>query len=156
MKLSEHFTLAELTRSDTAARYGIDNAPSAQVIDALSALCATMLEPIRANFKRSVRVTSGYRSPELNKRIGGNPVGSHPLGEAADFEIDGIDNLTAAEWIANSALPFDQLILEFYIKGDPRSGWIHVSHKANKPNRRSVLTAYRAGGKTVYQKGLPK
>lgn len=156
MRLSENFTLAELTRSDTAVRLGINNRPSQAVIENLASLCTHILEPVRKQFGRIVRVTSGYRSPELNLAVGGNPKGSHPDGEAADFEVDDTSNLAVARWIAASQLPFDQVILEFHIEGDPSSGWVHCSHRRSRPNRREVITALRkANGGTEYRSGLP-
>lgn len=153
MNLSPHFTLRELSRSETALRRGIDNTPSQGVIENLRALCVAVLEPLREHFS-VVRISSGYRSPELNRLAGGSVSSQHVRGEAADLEIDGVDNLTAARWIAASLLPFDQLILEFYVPGDPTSGWIHLSHKATG-NRRQVLTASRSGGAVHYSPGLP-
>jgi zinc D-Ala-D-Ala carboxypeptidase len=154
MKISEHFTLRELTRSDTAARLGIDNTPDAAAIAALRALCENVLEPLRGSIGRPIAITSGYRSPALNKVIGGSPRSQHCNGEAVDLEVPGEDNLTIAHWLAEWALPFDQLILEMYTLGDPASGWVHVSHRAGE-NRGQVLTATKDGGRVVYMPGLP-
>lgn len=159
MKLSEHFTEEEMTRSDVATRLSLDNTPPPQVRFHLEALCRTILEAVRAHFDRRVRVSSGYRSPAVNAQVGGNPHSAHCHGEAADFEVDGVSNLAVAKWIAGSDLPFDQVILEFHRAGDPHSGWVHVSYRSTVsrgPNRREVWVASRdASGKLVYTSGLP-
>jgi hypothetical protein len=158
-KLSAHFDTREFTRSQTAARLGIDNSMPPDVEARARVTCEKLMEPIRVLAgNKSVMVTSGYRSPALNKQVGGNEKGQHPRGEAVDFEVPGVDNLEMARRIAASDLPFDQLILEAYTHGDPSSGWIHVSHRQDgKPQRREVLTAYvKAGGGMRYEAGLPK
>lgn len=144
MKLSEHFTLAEMTKSQTATRMGIDNTPGDGEITALSFLCNTVLEGVRKNFGIPFSPTSGYRSPELNKAIGGSPKSQHCLGQAADIEVPGVSNLDLATYISNN-LKFDQLILEYY-DGTPTSGWVHVSlvgdyqYTFSEENRLQVMT----------------
>ena len=71
MKLTEHFSLEEMIKSQTGARKGIDNTPPPEVIESLKALCENVLEKIRIHFGRPVTVNSGYRGPKLNKAIGG-------------------------------------------------------------------------------------
>lgn len=153
MKLSEHFRLSEFTESQTATRNDIDNTPSDKEIKALKALCENVLEKIRANFG-VVRVSSGFRSKQLNKAIGGSATSQHTKGEAADIEVPSISNQVLAEWISENC-SFDQLILEFHDphKG-PASGWVHVSWVAADKNRKQVLKASRVNGKTVYTTGL--
>lgn len=156
MKLSPHFTLAELCRSQTAAREGIDNTPPPEVVARLRVLCERVLEPVRALVGAPVFVSSGYRSPALNRRVSGTENGQHPKGEAVDFEVPGVDNLALAHKIVASDIDFDQLILEFYVDGQPSSGWLHVSYREGR-NRGDVLTAYAEGkGRTRYAKGLPQ
>lgn len=145
MQLSPNFTLAELTRSDTATRLGIDNTPPAAVISALRHLCERVLEPTRRQFGRPVRVNSGYRSPRANSAVGGSDTSQHVFGEAADLEIPGIANGDIAIWIRDN-LVFDQLILEAYTPGQPSSGWVHVSLTTRRVPRKSVLTATPRGG----------
>ena len=155
MILSPHFRLSELTRSQTAARRGIDNTPPADVVANLRRLCVNVLEPLRALVGRPIFVSSGYRSPELNELVGGNRRGSHPRGEAADLECPGIDNFRLAQIIRDNDLPYDQLILELYVSGVPSSGWVHVSHKETG-NRGECLTAFAEGGGAIrYARGLP-
>ena len=88
MRLSPHFTLTEATKSQTASRLGIDNTPSAEEIERMTALCEKVLEPIRLSFGKPVIVQSFYRSPRLNAEIGSKPNSSHVRGEAADIGLD--------------------------------------------------------------------
>ena len=127
MRLSENFSLWELTKSQVAKRKEIDNTPGEKEIKNLRALCQKVLQPVRKNYHVPITPSSGYRSPELNKAIGSSPRSQHTKGEAGDFEVPWIDNRLVARWIRDN-LVFDQLILEFYEEGDPNSGWIHVSY----------------------------
>ena len=148
MNLSRNFSLQELIKSDTAIRKGIDNNPNADQIEKLKALCENILQPVRDHFGR-VKVTSGYRSPELCSAIGSSVNSQHAKAEAADFECIGVDNAELADWI-NQNLPYDQLICEFYTPGEPNSGWIHCSYIPDQP-RASYLWAYKFEGKTKYK-----
>ena len=152
MKLSENFSLNELTKSQTATRKGIDNEPTREQVGNLKALSINILQKIRDHYNKPVRVTSGYRSPELCVAIGSSEKSQHAKGEAADFEITGIDNFDLAIWISKY-LEFDQLISEFYTNQHPDSGWVHCSYKS-EGNRKQCLTAYKENGKTRYGKGL--
>lgn len=152
MKLTQNFSLSELTRSQTATRRGIENQPNDEQLANLVALCECVLQPIRDHFGKSVRISSGLRVPELNAAIGGSTTSDHTRGMAADIEVPPVDNLELARWIEGSGLAFRQLILEYY-DGTPDSGWIHVSYDP-ADNKRQVLTATKQGGKTVYLNGL--
>ena len=152
MKLTQNFSLSELTRSQTATRKGIVNQPDDEQLANLVALCENVLQPIRDHFGTSVRISSGLRVPELNAAIGGSTTSDHCRGMAADIEVPSVDNLELARWIENSGFAFRQLILEYY-DGTPDSGWIHVSYNP-ADNKRQVLTATKQGGKTVYLPGL--
>ena len=154
MNLSTHFTLAEMTRSEAAARKGVANTPPPEAMAALKALCEMILEPLRAEMGRPMRVNSAYRGPEANAAVGGSKSSQHMSGEAADIEFDGFDNWLLAKKIVDLRLPFDQIILEFYKPGEPNSGWIHVSHKRGGPQRGQLLRAVSEGGKTKYLPGL--
>ena len=154
MKLSPHFTLEEMIKSQAGDRAGIDNMPSPACREALRALCVNVLEPIRERFGPVV-VTSGYRGPELNRIVGSSSSSQHPKGEAGDIEVPGTSNRDLALWI-EMHLDFDQLILECYKPGVPNSGWVHVSYRAHKPNRKQVLTATVVNGKMVYTPGIAK
>ena len=152
MKLTQNFSLSELTRSQTATRKGIENQPNDEQLANLVALCECVLQPIRDHFGKSVRISSGLRVPELNAAIGGSTTSDHCRGMAADIEVPPVDNLELARWIEGSGLAFRQLILEYY-DGTPDSGWIHVSYDP-ADNKRQVLTATKQGGKTAYLNGL--
>jgi hypothetical protein len=153
MQLSEHFNLREFTRSETAMRKGIDNTPGPVHAKNLQKVCEKILEPVRNNFGRPVRVNSGYRGPALNKAVGGSSKSQHCNGEAVDFEIDGLPNPELAKWVSDNC-EFDQIILEFYNpKEGPNSGWVHASYCEGN-NRRQILTAVQENGKTVYKPGF--
>lgn len=152
MRLSENFTMAEFTKSQTAERKGIDNTPEGEHLDAAKALFENVVQPVREFFGPTV-INSGYRSPELNEAVGGSSKSQHCKGQAADIEVPGTPNADIAEWIVEN-LDFDQVILEFYTPGIPDSGWVHVSYKADGENRKSILTAMKEDGKTVYKPGI--
>ena len=151
-RLSRSFALSEFTASQTATRREIDNLPGPREIAALGLLCDRVLQPVRDYFARPVTISSGYRSPKLNRAIGGSSSSQHCLGEAADFEIPGISNFEVARWIEQH-LQYDQLILEFYTPGEPNSGWVHVSYRLGRL-RNQELTAARGRFGTKYLKGL--
>lgn len=151
MKISEHFSLQELTKSQTGERMGIDNLPSNAQLESLTLLCEKVLEPIRARFG-PVTINSGYRGPKLNKAVGGAATSQHCNGEAADIEIVGVANGDLANWIETN-LDYDQLILECYKHGIPDSGWVHVSYRP-AGNRKQELTACVVGGKMTYTPGI--
>ena len=150
MKLTENFSLNELTKSQTAERKGIDNTPSAEHQENLKSLCEMILQPIRDHFEQVVSVSSGYRSPELCVAIGSSTKSQHASGCAADFEIFGISNKELADYIDQN-LDYDQLILEYW-KGEdePNSGWVHCSY-TNGSNRKQYLRAYKENGSTKYE-----
>lgn len=148
-RLSPHFTLAELTVSQTADRAGLRNIPSGTALDNLARL-ALFLEQVRELlFNAPILVSSGYRSPEVNRRVGGAPRSAHTLGLAADFIAPKFGRPKAiCEAIRDSALPFDQLIHE--------GTWVHLAvAPAGQAPRRSVLTAvFRRGQPTQYLPGI--
>jgi zinc D-Ala-D-Ala carboxypeptidase len=152
MKLTANFTLSEMTKSETALRYGMANEPSEKEIDNLRLLCEEVLQPIRNFYGMGVKVNSGYRHPLVNAKVGGSATSDHCKGFAADIEIPGIANADLAEWIVAN-LQFTQIILEFYTPGVPDSGWVHVSYVPENL-KKQVLTATKQNGKTVYLPGL--
>lgn len=143
MKLGKYFTLEEMTRSQTASRHGIDNSPDDDQEAALRALVARVLDPLRERLGRPVNVSSGFRSPEVNRRVGGSSTSQHRFGEAADITVPGMSVSAVVREIVGAGLPFDQLIDEF-------GAWVHVSHGPR--HRREVLRARRdpSTGRTVY------
>lgn len=154
-QLSPHFTLEQLTRSDTAIRLGIDNTPSPSEQNNLVLLCSNVLEPVYQeyivvrNYPRVI-INSGFRSMGLNMAI--NPmtttltkVSKHCYGQAVDFEVDGVSNYDLAVWCRDNIPQYDQIILEFYTPGQPNSGWVHVSWVLSvNGQRKQTLTAARS------------
>jgi len=136
MKLSDHFSLWELTKSQTAIRNGIDNTPDEESIKNLKEVCAKILEPVRTHYGRPFTPSSGYRCLSLNQLLGSSDISQHITGEAVDFEVPGISNMALAQWIINE-LDYDQLILEFYKDPDPHSGWVHCSYAGTKNRNRA-------------------
>jgi len=150
--LTKNFTLEELTKSETALRFGMDNTPNDEQLANMVALCECVLQPIRDHFGKGVKVNSGFRDPEVNAKVGGSKTSDHCKGMAADIEIPGIANAELAKWIVDN-LEFRQTILEFYTPGIPDSGWVHVSYNPGD-NKKQVLTATKQNGKTAYLPGL--
>lgn len=119
MKLSEHFTLEEMTISQTAVRRNIPNAPCGVTVNNLMRLCA-LLEEIRVLLGRPINISSGYRSPAVNDAVGGSKNSQHILGCAADFTAKGLFIRDTVEAIMRSNISYDQLISEY-------DKWVHVS-----------------------------
>lgn len=144
MTLSPHFSLAELTASDTAKARKIDNTPSAAVKGNLVRLAA-VLEQVRALVNGPIIVSSGYRSPALNAAVGGAANSAHVQGLAADITSPRMTAKALAVLIRESNIQFDQLIYE--------NTWVHIGLQAGAP-RRQVLTAKFGAGKTTYVNGI--
>ena len=146
MRLSKNFTLSEFTRSATASRKGIDNTPSEKHIENLQYLVSKVLQPMR-NALGPIRITSGYRSPALNRAIGGSTKSQHCKGQAADIQIykKGVmNNSRIYDYVLANNMEFDQMINEFDFS------WIHISLK-KEGNRKNVLEAYKdSEGDTAY------
>jgi hypothetical protein len=143
MNLSDHFTLGEFTRSQTASRLGINNQPRLLEIGSMMLLCEKVLEPVREHFNKFVIIESGYRSEKLNKTISGSSATSqHIKGEAADITVKDTYILDVFKFIKDN-LDFDQLIYEHT--------WVHVSCKETG-NRKDVLESVIVDGKTKYKK----
>ena len=160
MRISKNFTLAELTKSNTATRLGISNTPDKEGIHKLRLLATELLQPLR-NAVGPLRVTSGYRSESLNKAIGGSfkldengnyvALSQHCKCEAVDLQFvkrGRMDNMKIFNAIVTLGLDFDQLILEFgnpaptAEKDSDNPDWIHISWKVTG-NRRQILVAYK-------------
>lgn len=156
MKLSKNFTLQELTKSNTALRLGIDNTPSKEGIMKLTILATSVLQLLRDRIG-ALRITSGYRSPQLNTAIGGSNKSQHTKCEAVDIQYvkrGRMDNLLIYQALIDLDIDFDQCILEFgdsTATSDPTSpAWIHLSYKITD-NRKQVLVAYKDNKKTKYR-----
>lgn len=156
MKLSEHLSLKEVTYSATAIKHGINNKPNIGQIMVLKEMAAKVFEPCREFVGGPLKVTSGFRGQELNKRIGGSLTSDHTISDhstaALDLDCDVFGGKTNAElfhYIKNK-LSFKQLIWEFGDNDNPN--WVHVSYSTNPHfNKREVLIASREGGRTVYE-----
>lgn len=160
MQISKHLSLFEVSRSDTAKRKGIDNTPTNEHLENFKKLAENVFEPVREHFKVPIYISSGYRSAELNKAIGGAgktvngvyiPASQHCSGEAIDIDMDGskdgVSNADVFNYI-KSNINFDQLIWEF--GSDTNPDWVHVSYKATGLQRKQILKATKINGKTVY------
>ena len=143
MILSKHLELAEVIRSSTAKRLGIKNEPTSEHLSNLKLLAENIFEPIREHLGKPIRVNSGYRSPAVNKRIGGALTSQHSLGEAIDLDLHDRDLF---EWIIDN-VTFDQLIYE--AGNDTEAAWFHISYREGH-NRKQVLRMIKKGGKSTY------
>ena len=152
MKLSKNLSLAEVTKSNTARRLGIDNTPDEWEVENLKAIAEEVFQPLRDTFKTPIYVSSGYRSKELNVAIGGSTRSQHIQGRALDLDADVFGGCTNGEifrWVLNN-LTFDQLIWEFGDSDNP--DWVHVSYVRDGLNRGRCLKACRdEEGKTYYE-----
>lgn len=150
MKLSKYVSLAEVTRSDTAKRKGIDNSPTAEHLENLKVISEEVFDKVREHFGVPIFISSGYRSAALNKSIGGSATSDHNLGKALDLDQDGhgngVTNMDVFKYIKDN-LEFDQLIFEFGTDKNP--DWVHVGYRKGA-NRKQVLRAIKEGGKTKY------
>ena len=144
-KLSEHFTLEELTFSATAQRKQIDNKPPAEVLENMKRLAAG-LEEVRAELgNKPMRINSGYRSPKLNRAVGGARLSAHMAGYAADFVCPEFGSpLKIVKALAATGIQFDKLIQE--------GTWVHISFAPEA--RRQLLTAHFGPNGTSYTAGV--
>ena len=135
IQLSRHFSLREFVISATAIRFGIDNTPPDEAVARLRVLCEKVLEPLRLRFG-VLRITSGYRSPIVNEKVGGVATSQHTLGEAADINVPNAEvGMKMYDYIRCN-LDFDQLIYEQRRKTATR--WLHVSYRTDGNNRRQA------------------
>lgn len=126
-QLSPHFKLYEMTRSGVALDHDLDNTPNAQQVEALRALCVHVLEPLRRRFGPIV-ISSGYRSPAVNRLIrGASPRSQHMRGEAADIIVGTPQRGISMYHYIRQHLDYDQLIWEPIGAEVPR--WLHVSYR---------------------------
>lgn len=145
MRLADNFLLSEFTNSQTATRRGIDNTPPEGVVSNLR-VTAAMLQAIRNKLGKPVVISSGYRSPELNRAVRGSPNSDHMRGNAADITVPGYGTpREVALAIIRHEIPFGQLILE--------GTWIHISTERKAPQNR-ILTARFNNGEVTYTPGI--
>ncbi|MGB0975161.1 MAG: D-Ala-D-Ala carboxypeptidase family metallohydrolase [Flavobacteriaceae bacterium] len=148
MNISEHISLKEAIRSNTAKRLGIDNNPDEDALANMKVIATTVFEPLRNYFNEPIYISSFYRSPELNKAIGGSTRSQHCKGEAIDIDdvYSKANNADFFNYIKDK-LDFDQLIWEFGNDNNP--DWVHVSYSLGQ-NRRRILKAVKQNGRTQY------
>lgn len=132
MKLTNNFTLEEMSHSNTAKARGLENKPNPNQVDNLFKLCVRLLQPLRDIYKEPFVISSGFRSPEVNKAVGGVPTSQHMKGQAADVSVKEPRKLLAA--LLSSGLDFDQAILY----QDGRNNFLHLSYNSGH-NRKQVL-----------------
>jgi zinc D-Ala-D-Ala carboxypeptidase len=149
MKISEHVSYKEATRSTTALRLGIENKPTPEHLKNMELLAEKIFEPLRKYVNGPIAINSFYRSPDLNKAIGGSSKSQHCHGQAMDID-DTYGYMSNAEMYIyiKENLDFDQMIWEFGDNNNP--DWVHVSYVSNEENRNRCLKAYREDGKTKY------
>lgn len=143
-RLTAHFMLAELCNSQAAARQRLDNRPGPDQVKNLYRV-AEVLELVRALVGRPVSVSSGYRSPAVNRAVGGSKNSAHVKGLAADITVPGMTAKELAEKIRASTIEFDQLIYE--------GTWVHIGLSEGKP-RHQVLTAIFSPAGVTYSQGI--
>jgi hypothetical protein len=148
MKISDHISMKEALRSNTAQRLGIDNMPDNDTLVTMQITAQHIFEPLRNHFNEPIYISSFYRSPELNKAIGGSAKSQHCKGEAIDID-DVYSKASNADFFnyIKDKLEFDQLIWEF--GDDENPAWVHVSYSLGK-NRMRILKAIKENGKTKY------
>ena len=147
--ISKHISYKEGVYSITAIRKGIDNEPNEEQLSNMKLVAKKIFEPVRTHFKVPIKVNSFFRSPDLNKAIGGSTKSQHCKGQAIDIDdtYGKIKNSDIYWWIKEN-LDFDQMIWEFGNNDNP--DWVHISYVSPDKNRNRCLKAYRDDGKTKY------
>ena len=148
--ISKHISDKESVYSRTALRRGIDNTPTEEHRENMVKLAEEVFEPLRAHVRGPIKINSFYRSPKLNKAIGGSGKSQHCNGQAIDLD-DTFGRATNAEMyeFIKKHLDFDQMIWEFGDENNP--DWVHVSYVSEEQNRNRCLQAYKENGKTKYK-----
>jgi hypothetical protein len=146
-QLSPHFTLEELTESSKAKALKIDNTPTPEALENLKAL-ALALEMIRSVCGKPLNISSGYRSPALNKAVVGSRTSMHRHGLAADFTVTGLTPRQVCEKIVAAGIKVDQLILENISPSNPDGVWVHVG--LSKGAMRGQVLTKKVGDKKYY------
>ena len=150
MSISKHISYKEGVYSRTATRLGIKNSPNAEQMENMITIAEEVFEPLRAYVGGPIKINSFFRSPELNKAIGGSTKSQHCHGQAIDLD-DTFGRCTNAEMyeFIKKHLDFDQIIWEFGDANNP--DWVHVSYVSEDKNRNRCLQAYKENGKTKYK-----
>jgi len=150
MSISKHISYKEGVYSRTALRRGIKNNPNAEQMENMITIAEEVFEPLRVWVGGPIKINSFFRSPELNKAIGGSGKSQHCHGQAIDLD-DTFGKATNAEMyeFIKQNLDFDQIIWEF--GDDENPDWVHVSYVSPDQNRKRCLKAYKKSGKTNYE-----
>jgi hypothetical protein len=145
MQLTKHFTLQEMTASETAARRGFDNIPNETEISNLVRV-AELLEEVRILLGKPILINSAFRSKQVNDAVGSRDTSQHRLGCAADIRVPGMNPDEVCRAIINSGIQYDQLIREFWTP-EGGGGWTHISVPNTKEMtaRRQALIIDKAG-----------
>ena len=148
--ISNHISYREGVYSTTAKRLGLDNTPNNEQLNNMELIAHEVFEPLRTYVGGPIKINSFFRSPKLNKAIGGSSRSQHCKGQAMDID-DTYGRMTNAEMyhFIKEHLDFDQIIWEF--GDDDNPDWVHVSYVSEEDNRRRCLKAYRENGKTQYK-----
>ena len=149
MQISKNISYKEAIKSNTATRLGIDNLPDQKQIDNMKLVADKIFQPLREFVGGPIKINSFFRSPDLNRAIGGSSKSQHCLGLAMDLD-DTFGHKTNAEmfnWIREN-LDYDQMIWEF--GSDKNPAWVHVSYVSPEKNRNRCLKAYKENNKTRY------
>ena len=147
--ISKHISYKEGVYSITAIRKGIDNEPNKEQLSNMKLVAEKIFEPVRIHFNTPIKVNSFFRSPDLNKAIGGSTKSQHCKGQAIDIDdtYGKVKNSDIYWWIKEN-LNFDQMIWEFGNNDNPN--WVHISYVSPEENRNRCLKAYKDKGKTKY------
>jgi zinc D-Ala-D-Ala carboxypeptidase len=150
MKISEHISYKEATRSVTALRLGIDNTPNEYQLQNMEIVAKNVFEPLRKAVGGAIKINSFFRCEDLNKAIGGSSRSQHCQGRAIDIDDNYgyMSNNDMYKYIKQN-LDFDQLIFEFP-DDNGNASWIHVSYVDADSNRKRCLKAIKENGKTKY------
>ena len=148
--ISKHISYKEGVYSRTALRLDIENEPNEEQLKNMKLLAEKVFEPLRIEAGGPIKVNSFFRSPKLNKAIGGSTTSQHCKGQAIDLD-DTFGHMSNAEmyYFIKSELDFDQMIWEFGNNKNPN--WVHVSYVSPEKNRNRCLKAYKENGKTKYE-----
>ena len=149
-RISKHISYHEATKSATAKRFGLDNTPNEDQLQAMKFTAEKLFEPLRAYIGKPINVTSMFRSLIVNQKIGGSKTSQHMKGEAMDLVhySSEANNKTIFDFFYSEGIEFDQLIWEFGTKDCP--DWVHVSIRRDGKNRGQVLRVYRVDGRSKY------
>lgn len=153
MQVTENFSMAELLHSNTAVRLGLSNQPTQKTRRNIIEACTQLYQPMREVLGKSVLISSGYRSPAVNKAVGGSATSAHMNGYAIDFISPKYGTpYQIAKYLSTElkkrGIKFDQIILEF-------NSWVHIGFKTTSGAQRGqLLTAKKINGKTQYLAGI--